>query len=156
MKKLLSPTPKTIWLVVHFLLFLFPIFSILITGSMTSLYLSSVITLLLAYPSSFLLNFIFDAFGLGFIDSVLFLYAVLLVSSIIGYLQWFVFVPWLMNKVKQNIFTKDVQIVLNANVTNTRELTAAETEFVDFDWQSRMFDEKQKTPIERLFEDKND
>ena len=116
MKKLLSPTPKTIWLFVHLLLFVIPVFSILITGSMTSLYLSSIITLLLAYPSSFLLNFFFDAFGLGFIDSDLFFYAVMLVSSIIGYLQWFVFVPWLMNKVKQDIF-KLFMIILMAGAT---------------------------------------
>lgn len=156
MKKLLSPAPRTIWLFVHFLLFLLPISSLLIAGSMTSLYLSSVITLLLAYPTSFFFNFIFDAFGLGYIDSILFLYAVMLVSSIIGYFQWFVFVPWITKQIKQNFFTKDLQIVLSANLMSTRQLPAAETEFVDFsNWQNRLFDEKQKTPVERLFEEKD-
>jgi hypothetical protein len=83
------------------------------------------------------------------------MYLMLFVFSVLAYIQWFVIVPRLAQFVKNKFFVKDLKINLSANLETINALPQAETGFDANDFQQNWYDERRRTPVERVFEDKD-
>lgn len=144
---------KYIWIALNFLLLALPVF--IPSNVVNVMGICTLIVYLLSTPLNqmVLWDFFISIFFDGSIGSM---YLMLFVFSVLAYIQWFVIVPRLVRFVKNKFFVKDLKISLSANLEAINALPQAETRFDANDFQQNWYDERRKTPVERVFEDENE
>ena len=144
---------KYIWIALSFLLLALPVFIPSTTVDVINICIG--IAVILSYPLNQLVGWMFFYTGFPFY-TIGAMYLMLFVFTVLAYIQWLVIIPRLARFAREKIFTIDVQINLSAKIEPVKTLPAAKTEFYSVDFQGNWYDEQKRTPVERVFEDKNE
>jgi hypothetical protein len=145
---------KYIWIALNFVLLAIPVFVPSNNVDVIGICLS--IPIILSYPLGILAGVVFFYFHL-LDNSIGSLYLMLFVFSVLAYIQWFVIFPRFARFVKNKLFGRDLIINVSANLeTIKKALPESETRFETSDFQQNWYDERRRTPVERVFEDKDE
>lgn len=106
--------------------------------------------ILSSFPSNLLVGWLFFAFDDFYaLPGVMLL--MILVDSLIGYLQWFVLVPRVVTFVRQKFFRRDLRVYLTVNIENTKQIAEPSLEHSTQNWRTNWYNEHKHTPVERVF-----
>jgi hypothetical protein len=146
MNKHLSLSLKFFWFATVFLLLALPVFVPSFGGLINVINVCLLAMILLSFPCNILVLPFFAFPDYHHSVSINLLYTQLLICGAISYVQWFVFLPQLI-KWSRKISDRKQQAVLKGNSSRLDEPTES--------WQKSWYDEQKRTPVERIFDDKN-
>ena len=147
MNKYLSASLKFFWFAVTFLLLALPVFIPSFGGLINVINICLLAMILLSFPCNILVLPFFSLPDFHHSVSINLLYTQLIICSVISYFQWFVLFP---------------RLVKYGRTLNSRKhQTASALNFSQLEqpienWQKNWYDEQKRTPVERIFEDKNE
>lgn len=152
MNRYLSSSLKFFWFVITLLLILLPVFVPSFGGIFNVINVCLFAMALLSFPCNILVLpfFAFPDFDSSI--SIGLLYTQLIICAVISYFQWFVLVPRLAKFAQEKILTNrqaKYRVVVN-------QLSEIKTESCATDYQKNWYDKHQRTPVERVFNDKNE
>ena len=152
MNRYLSSSLKFFWFAITLLLVLLPVFVPSFGGFINVINVCLLTIVLLSFPCNVLVLPFFAFPDFYHSISIGLLYTQLIICAVISYFQWFVLVPRLA-KFTQKIFSTNDQAEYDSGVS---QLSASKTEFRPSDYQKNWYDEQKRTPVERIFEDKDE
>ena len=147
MNKYLSASLKFFWFAVTFLLLALPVFIPSFGGLINVINICLLAMILLSFPCNILVLPFFSLPDFHHLVSINLLYMQLIICSVISYFQWFVLFPRLV-KYGRTLNSRKHQTASDANFSQLEPPTEI--------WQKNWYDEQKRTPVERIFEDKNE
>ncbi|HEX9930449.1 MAG TPA: hypothetical protein VGB02_18070 [Pyrinomonadaceae bacterium] len=147
MNKYLSASLKFFWFAATFLLLALPVFIPSFGGLINVINICLLAMILLSFPCNILVLPFFSLPDFHHSVSINLLYTQLIICSVISYYQWFVLFPRLV-KYGRKLNERKHQAASAANFSQLEPPTEI--------WQKNWYDEKKRTPVERIFEDKNE
>jgi hypothetical protein len=142
---------KFFWFAITFLLVLLPVFVPSFGGALNVINVCLVWMILLSFPCNILVLPFFALPDFHHSISIGTLYTQLIIFAVISYFQWFVLVPRLA-KFARNAVSTNNQAEYDSGVS---QLSAAKTECSSTNYRQNWYDEQKRTPVERIFEDKD-
>lgn len=138
---------KKIWLAVCFVLLATPVF-LPSTADSNIIGFCSFILILASYPLNMLFlpfYYLLDSYLEIQRTAIADLYFLMLASSIIGYLQWFVVFPFLLRQFREKVMMPNVQTLFGKDVFSTVKLLEEKQ-----DVRQAWFDDQNRSPFERV------
>jgi hypothetical protein len=146
MNKYLAASLKFFWFAAAFLLLALPVFVPSFGGLINVINVCLLAMILFSFPCNILVLPFFSLPDFHHSVSINLLYTQLIICAVISYFQWFLLFPQLVKYVRK---------------INSRKRRAASTgEFSQLNrpienWQSNWYDGQKRTPVERIFNDKD-
>lgn len=106
----------------------------------------------MSFPLNLLVGWLFFAFD-GLAAQAVVLLLMFLSFSWIGYVQWFKIVPKIAKFISTRFAAHDREININLGPKQISEPTVEN--LISNEWQPTAYDEQARTPVERVFIDKN-
>jgi hypothetical protein len=147
MNKYLSASFKFFWFAATFLLLALPVFIPSFGGLINVINICLLAMILLSFPCNILVLPFFSLPDFHHSVSINLLYTQLIICSVISYFQWFVLFPRLV-KTGRKLNARKHQTALAANFSQLEPSIE--------NWQKNWYDEQKRTPVERIFENKNE
>ena len=147
MNKYLSASLKFFWFAFTFLLLALPVFIPSFGGLINVINICLLAMILLSFPCNILVLPFFSLPDFHYSVSINLLYTQLIICSVISYFQWFVLFPRLV-KYGRKINARKHQTASAANFSQLEQPIE--------NWQKNWYNEQKRTPVERIFENKNE
>ncbi len=148
---------KRVWLLFCLILHIVPLFFFFSPDFINALGICMLIAAIISYPLTILFARLiiillvwFDV--TPFQPSIGYLYLLLFIFCIMGYLQWFVLTPRLIKFIKKTFFRKDLQITFSVTSPSVKMISDSKPDESVSDWRKNWYDEQKRTPVERVFE----